>query len=335
MKQRKLKPIFLFVLITCLLLIYNVYNTKVTVQAKESSNLDLTIAHGSSATVWILYTEAIARYIQEENPGSFVTSIPGGSDTNISMLQKGEVDFAISAADSANNAINGWGPFSEPVSLDSINSIACFHYARAHFVISDSLDIESIEEIKEKKLPLKLAVGKRGEGGEIAARRILAEYGISYKDIEKWGGKIVYFGFGDATRMMADGQINAFITQSVVPLAQLTELSMKRDFKILPIRDDIIGKLVNEFDYALGVIPAGSYKGVTEDIATICVANGLFASANLDEQTVYSVTRAIINNIDSLRQVHSLVKDITIEFMAQEMAFPLHPGAKRAYQELK
>lgn len=335
MKLRYFKPLFLFVMIICLLVTNSFCRGNVTVQAEEPSKLVLTIAQGYGATLWLLYAEAIARYIQEERPESLITTIPGGCDTNISLLQKGEVDFAISAADSANNAIHGWESFSEPVSLESVATVACLHFGSAHFVILDNLDLKSIEEIKDKKFPLKLAVGRRGDGGEMAARRILAEYGINYEDIEKWGGKIVYFGFEDATRMMADGKINALIIQSVVPLTPLTELSMKRAFKILPIRDGIIEELANEFNYTIGIIPAGSYKGVTEDIPTICVANGLFANANLDEDTVYLVTRAILNNMASFRQVHNLVKDITTDFMEQEIVFPLHPGAKRAYQELE
>ena len=37
----------------------------------------------------------------------------------------------------------------------------------------------------------KRQVGRRGSGVEMGTRRILEEYGITYEDIENWGGSIL------------------------------------------------------------------------------------------------------------------------------------------------
>lgn len=293
----------------------------------------LMIAHGTTGSSWHPFAEGIAEIIRKEIPGSNITVIPGNSDPNLAMLKRGEIDLAISTTDSANTAISGWEGFPEPISLNEVNSIARLYDAKIQFVVLDNVGINSIEEIKAKSLPLKISVCLRGTGMEIGARRILGEYGMTFEDIEKWGGRVVYYSQSESIRMMGDGQINAYVALSAVPLVNLTELALKRDFKILPIRDDIIEKLVNLYNYTPGIIPAGTYKGLREDISTICVTNGLFASGSINEQTAYLITKSLLNNIEMLRRIHSQISQITPEFMNKKMVFPVHPGAQRAYEE--
>ncbi len=331
--KKNFKGTLSYIFVLFILIGLSMFGGSRDVQAKESENINISLAHGTSGSSWLIFAEGIAGIIRDEIDGSNVTIIPGNTDANIAMLQRGEIDLAIAASDGANNAINGWGSFSEPVPLDSVNSIACLYHAQIHFVVLESLGINKIEEIKEKKVPLKLSVGSRGSGMEAAAIRILREYGITFEDIEKWGGRILYFGPAESVNMLGDGQINSYLSISTVPSIVLTELSMKRDFNILPIREDIIEKMVNNYNYQYGNIPAGSYKGVMEEVPTICTSSGLFATGKLNNQTAYLIAKALLNNIDKLRKMHNQIKNITPEFMKQDMVFPLHPGAKQAYEE--
>lgn len=309
-------------------------NGEEILQDQENYDISLTIAGGSNVSgSWYMFAEGIAEIIRKELTGSNITVVPGGSDANIAMLQRGDIDLAITATDSADNAINGWGAFSEPISLSDVKAIARLYDSKIQFVVLDNLKINSIEEIIEKKVPLKLSVGLRGSGMEIGAKRIFEEYGITLKDIEDWGGSVTYFNQSESIRMLGDGQLNAYIASSVVPLTDLTELALKRNIKILSIPDNVIDNLVEDFNYMPGIITKGTYRGITEDIKTVCVTNGIFASGKLDEQVAYLVTKALVDNMDDLRQIHSRISNITTSYMNKTMVFPVHPGAQRAYQE--
>ena len=339
MNNMSVKKLFsrIFILISFLMIIINVYfsaSCEETTQNQKNHSISILVAGSANVSgSWTIMAEGIAEIIREELTGSNITVVPGGSDQNLAMLKNGDVDLAITATDSAESAVNGWGPFSTPIFLNEVQTIASLYDSKIQFVVLDSVKINSIEEIKEKRIPLKLCVGRIGSGMEMAARRIFEEYGITFKDIESWGGKISYFSQTESIRMLGDGQLNAFINSSIVPLADLTELALKRDFKILPIPDDIIDKLVKKYNYTSGVIVKGTYKGVTEDILTLSVANGLFASGKLDDQKVYLISKALSDNIESLRQIHSQLNNITIDYMNRDIVFPIHPEAQRAYQE--
>ncbi len=309
-------------------------NQPATGHDEKNPTMTLTIAYGEGTGVmWNLVAESVAQLIREEYPGSRVTAITGSSDGNLARLQRGEIEMAISATDSANIALNGQEVFTKPIPLEDVKSIAQLYYAKLHLVVLSRFEVNSIEEIKEKKLPLKISVGSRGSGIERGARRILEKYEITYEDIENWGGKVIFVGHSDSARMMGDGQLNASFGLSAVPMSSLTELAMKRDFKLLPFREDVIEMMIEEFDYSPGIIHAGAYKGLAEDIPTISVGNGIFASGKLDEQAAYLITKTLIDNIDRLRQIHRQVSDITAESMNQQMVYPVHQGAQRAYQQ--
>ncbi|HOR43042.1 MAG TPA: TAXI family TRAP transporter solute-binding subunit [Atribacterota bacterium] len=332
-KNFSLKFLFLF-LIT--LVVFHNFNYAICMensQNNKADSLSLMIAHASPGGSWHLFAEGVAEIIRKELPESNITVIPGGSDQNFVLLQKGEVDLAISATDSADKAINGWETFLEPIPMTDVNSLMRLFDSSMQIIVLESVGINSIEEIKEKKIPLKLSIGPRGSGMDIGIRRIFEEYGMTLDDIQSWGGKIVNFNQGESMRMVADGQLNACIILSAVPNADLVELAMKRKLKILPIREDVINNLVREHGYTAGIIPKDVYKGITADIPTLCVVNGFFVSGKLDEHITYLITKALIDNIDNLRQIHSLIKDITVDYMDSDMVFPMHPGAKRAYQE--
>lgn len=333
-----IKHVFLkaVVLVLFILFISNGYilaNCKEVLQSDKFYSISLMIAHGATGGFWHVCAEGIAGIIRKELPGSNITVIPGGSDANIAMLQRGEVDLAITGTDSAHSAINGWSAFPEPIPLKDVNTIAKLYDAKIQFVVLDNVGINSIEEIKKKKIPLKLSVGQRGSGMELGAKRILEEYGMTLEDIEDWGGRVVYFGPVESIRMMGDGQLNAYIDLTLIPRINLTELALKRNFKILPIRDDVVENMAKSFNYMPSIIPKGTYQGITEDIPTICVANGLFASGRLDEQVVYLVTKTLVDNIDNLSQIHSQLSNITASYMNKPIVFPVNPGAQRAYQE--
>lgn len=84
-----------------------------------------------------------------------------------------------------------------------------------------------------------------------------------------------------------------------------------------------------------GVIPAGVY-GNQQDIPTIDVNALMIVSANSDATLIYNLTRALWQ--DSARKMleagHSKGKLVTLDTALDGIGIPLHPGAKRFYQEV-
>ena len=67
--------------------------------------------------------------------------------------------------------------------------------------------------------------------------------------------------------------------------------------------------------------------------AGLAECNELTVRADLDEDTVYKLTKAFIENLDDIRKGCATWADCTPEKAAKDTGAPMHPGAVRYYKE--
>ena len=79
-------------------------------------------------------------------------------------------------------------------------------------------------------------------------------------------------------------------------------------------------------------IPAGTYEGQTEDVATAAVGNFLVTHDGVSDETAYQMTKLLFENLDQLAAAHAAAKAIDPAKALDGMPVPLHPGAERYYQ---
>jgi TRAP transporter TAXI family solute receptor len=82
------------------------------------------------------------------------------------------------------------------------------------------------------------------------------------------------------------------------------------------------------------VIPVGTYPSQTKAINTIAQPNFLAARADVDEDAVYQITKAIYENLPFLNAIHGATKVMAVEKAIAGLPMPLHPGAARYYKEV-
>ena len=80
-------------------------------------------------------------------------------------------------------------------------------------------------------------------------------------------------------------------------------------------------------------IPAGTYKGLDKPVKSIGASTILIVNAEMPEEDVYEIVKAMIANLDSLKAVHGSVRGTTVEGMSKIAGVEMHPGAVRAYKE--
>jgi len=106
------------------------------------------------------------------------------------------------------------------------------------------------------------------------------------------------------------------------------------DLTLLSFSDQQLEQ-VNE-RYALWsryVIPADTYPNQPEDIQSIAHPNVLAVRADIPDEAVYQITRAIFENLAALQEIHKATREITLENAMIGLGAPLHPGAIRYYRE--
>lgn len=82
------------------------------------------------------------------------------------------------------------------------------------------------------------------------------------------------------------------------------------------------------------LIRAGTYPGLDTDVNTIAQPNFLATSADVSEENVYMITKAIYENLAFLKAIHPATEVMSIEAAIAGLTLPLHPGAQRYYEEV-
>ena len=86
------------------------------------------------------------------------------------------------------------------------------------------------------------------------------------------------------------------------------------------------------FDRA--TIPAGKYRGQTEDFDCLNVGNmTLVTSAEVDDETVYRVTKTLFEHAAEVVDKHPAGKAINAKNVIRDTGTPFHSGAIRYFKE--
>jgi hypothetical protein len=291
--------------------------------AAAAGNIKLMAGPGGST--WDALSGALKAMIEAEVPDLSVSIRPGGGVSNAKALASGQTEIAWMLALTSVDAIHGRPPFEGPT--DNICTLAAFHQSVLHFITTDP-EVMDMEDIKGK------SVGSltRGTSSELITQDLLSLSGLTEADLGQYNAATM----ADLGDMMKDGHISVWVQTSGVPTGVMIDaMTSRSDARLLPISDDLLGKLqaMNSAWHAY-TIKANSYPHQEEDVRTAGFATLVGASCTgLSEQDAYEITKAMIKHHADFGAVISEINDITLKDMATDVGIPMHPGAKRAFEE--
>src|SRR5699024_460664 len=105
------------------------------------------------------------------------------------------------------------------------------------------------------------------------------------------------------------------------------------DVVMLDISDEAIEKIESASDYKQFTIPKDSYDFLEEDIQTVAAYAVMVGNTDtIDEELGYELARIMVENADEV--THEQGKMLTLEnALNGAEGLPIHPGAKRYYEE--
>lgn len=298
----------------------------------SSSTEKITLSGGSLAGGWSAISEGLTGALRRALPGAAITHEVGGDGANAVLVNSGRVQLGLLHSAVAQLALRGEYPYSQK--LEQIRGISLVYSDSAfHFLVNANTGLTSVEEIKAKKYPIRISVIYRGSLMEIASKTLLEAYGITYEDIESWGGKVYFRALTPSLELIKDGQLDAVSVSVQFPETNINEASLTHNFRLLPISDAAIEYVNQKLGTYRSKIPAGTYRFAPEDIPTFSDVCILIAYAGMPEEQAYQVTRALFTNLDYLHTVHRALSKLKPSDMPRVNHLPLHPGAIRFYRE--
>ena len=198
-------------------------------------------------------------------------------------------------------------------------------YAEAVQLITMNPDIKSVADLAGKAV----SIGAPASGVYFNAIDVLGAAGLTENDI-----KAQYQSFNDSVESLKDGKIDAAFIVAGAPTPAVVELMTTSTAYLVPIDGDVASTIMANCPYYTAyTIPAGTYNGQTEDVTTITVKATLIVAADVDEDTVYNVTKAIFDNTAAITAEHAKGAELSIENATSGMTAPFHTGAARYFAE--
>lgn len=174
-----------------------------------------------------------------------------------------------------------------------------------------------------------IAIGPPASETNSASKLILATYGVEEGDYSSYQE-----GFGDAADGVQDGNIDVSIGILGIPAGSITSLQASSgDVKMLSLSDDAIAQIEKKSGYKRFTIPQDTYEFLESDVETVAAFAILMGNTEtIDEELGYELAKSMIENVDENTHAQSAQMILENALKGSE-GLPIHPGAKRYYEE--
>ena len=289
----------------------------------------ITIGTGGQTGVYYVVGQSICRLVNRgtaEHNLKCTAPSTGGSIANINAIAAGDMDMGVAQSDWQYHAYNGSSEF-EGKQVSDLRAVFSVHGEPFTVVARADSGAETFDDLFGKRVN----VGNPGSGQRATMSVVLDALGKSESDF----ALASELKPAEQSAALGDNKVDAIIYTVGHPNGSIQEATSTIEAKILPVTGEAIDKLVSENPYyAKATIPGGMYAGTDNDVETFGVKATFVTSANVSEDVVYTVVKAVFDNFDRFKGLHPAFADLKEEDMiADGLSAPLHPGAEKYYRE--
>jgi TRAP transporter TAXI family solute receptor len=333
-KETTMKKIGILVLALMALFMFTAANVRA--QAPR-----VVIATGGIGGVYYYYGTQVAEILTKSGVASATAMQTAASVDNMLLIRdktnpaKDIYFFATVLPDTAYYTVTGkHEKFAEnPVKAD----ILWMMYPNyLHIVTTEQSGILKLADLQGKRV----STGAPGSGTEFTALNLLKAADVDPEKFRKWEK----LGASESSEALANGTIDAYFWSGGLPTGSIVELEstlhrkgMNLFIVPLPETDPGVAKFEKEFSGLVdSLVIRKSVYGTASDTPSLAFWNMFVCPASTPEELAYKTTKAVFENLETLRAAVKPAKDTTLESTAKfigKAAIPFHPGAVKFFKE--
>ncbi len=275
--------------------------------------------------------------VVNDNVEGVEIEVSGGGAATLHMMEvaRGNLDLSMTSPVVYNLMAGGKAMYAKepeaPELAKNLNLLMWYPYGAYHFAVRADSDIEVLDDIEGASVFL----GPQGGGAYNAAKGwVAATTGL----VDGEDYEAIKANWATGYQAFLDGKIDVYVNGCLDPCGQFVQFTETEEVRFIGPEDhtgEAVDKFLGKFRY-YAEIPAGAYEGQTNDsaVTSFDTAVGIAVRADLDEETVYQITKAFWDNIDQVTSDAPWAKALNVEFAASKRGLAeLHPGAARYYKE--
>ena len=284
---------------------------------------------GPSGGSWYPLGAKIMQVLDEKVDGISTSNTSGGGISNVLAVNGGDAEIGWSYAHTSYNGYVGKGKFSK--AQPDVRHFATLYPAMFQVAVPKNSSIKTFADMKAANI----SPGKAKWTGTAFAESILKSYGISFDDIKKNGGTVNHVSYTESVALMKDGHIDVFMAATSMPQASFLELEHSPGIRFIGMSATKLDEIIKANPgYIPGMMPKGVYESLGEDLHTLGIVTNMVVHKDLSDDLVYNMCKVFWANHASFVEVKGVWKSVKVENALNGAAIPIHPGAKKCYDEL-
>lgn len=244
-----------------------------------------------------------------------------GIQVNPLMIEEKKADAGLSAGDTSLESWNG-ADWTKGRQIRNQRALLVLDPWVMQFYTTRSTGITRLSDIDGKSVN----PSRRRSWTDNILRDMVAVLGLK-------PGRISNVGPNDANSLLGDGRLDVAAVAGAIPHPAMSEFEVNHDMVLIPLtreqQQKFLAKAEALFPYD---IPANSYKGQTQPIATVASYNIYIGSKDLPDSLVYALVKATFAKKEQLAAAHKAFSRMEAKNIAYS-TIPLHPGAVKFYEE--
>lgn len=306
--------------------------------AFAASAQEIRIGAMREGSSWYVFAATLEQMIEPIFGDNTVEVIArGGGVANPMVVQAGKAEIALSNVATAVWAKNGSSVYEGQAAPDiralvgGLNNVYVGIMARKAFV--DAAGTNDFAAIVQSGKPIRLLLKPTGSSAVPAAQMLLEAYGSSFEKLKADGGDVIQLAEAQIADSLRNGNADIYVDTMIKGHPTITEVNLTADMVFLDVPEQAMELLARN-----GLTP-GSYGPWFDDqkdantganLGTVLIAN-----ASLDEEKAYQITKALVENAETLGNAHAAWTFFKPEnaWKPENVGIDLHPGAIRYYKE--
>ncbi|CZR65092.1 uncharacterized protein PAC_14992 [Phialocephala subalpina] len=276
-----------------------------------------------------------------------IWSMRGGGIEALEQVYNGEAQLCIATpAKLMPAALTGEGIFASSGPMANLRTLAVLPQRdRMMFAIDPKFGIKSFEDLRRVKPPLRIATSLDDGTNFIGyvAMRLMEAHGITEDILKSWGGSyILSVRPEQAIENMRLGKADA-VLQEAIMTPWWRDLMENHKLVPIPVEADAMARIAGHYGFEPATIRSKFWDAVPEEIPTLDFSDFLvIVRDDMPDDLAYLLTWCLV---ETREEIEAQYAHIPLErspltypldpFAMAKPSIPLHPAAKRFYEESK
>lgn len=290
----------------------------------------ITIGTGGTTGVYYQVGRNICRLVNKDTAKHGVSckaESTGGSVYNLNTIRAGDLDMGVAQSDWQFHAYKGSSKFAEQGANPKLRAVFSVHPEPFTVLARADSKIKTFYNLRGKRVN----IGNPGSGQRGTMEVVMDAYGwdkSSFKAVSELKAD-------EQSQALCDNKVDAIVYTVGHPNANIKQATTLCGATLVRVDGRPVKRLVDANDYyRWASIPGGMYKGNDKTTKTFGVGATFVSSADVDDDVIYTVVKAVFDNFDDFRRFHPAFANLDKKSMTVDgLSAPLHSGAAKYYNE--